>query len=469
MSSFPITVTLQRSNKENSKPYYTKRVSCEGDTVTLTPDDYAAGHSLYALVPRFVVAYPVYAATSVDAHNDFPQYKRWTDGLTNDFGVKLGKNSSVAAWDNLWGSTGFHFHGVVWTGQNKAITFTGDDRAMNNVSLDLGGPTMASGGSGVAITSFRNSIGQDFGQHFFSIGLDGSVNILKILAPDEVTNKPGETTTIAPAGSAMTVGGGSICVVYSWLENFKDDIWDAWWVSPDGHLTHSQFHGTSTIAPKVWGRTKVWHSDDQVTALTGESLRDRWGGMQDSTDTIVWFVAKHGTGQKGILYQTTRVDGEVSTAEVQQDDSECYVAPGSGISSEVSNKGPIVAWITAEGAVMTLLQDFKVENDPVFKQIAPPGSAALESTVRIGGAFIWWFGPNYELMAAYSENRFQQDIEYKDITWSTWEVLPAGVGRKGKDSIATGGGNGNSVWFAGADDLAHNIYLDDSDQFDQYI
>ncbi|KAF3133660.1 hypothetical protein TWF703_006717 [Orbilia oligospora] len=439
MSTFPITV--RRTTKDNAKPYYTKRVSCDVDALVLTPEDYAAGHTDYALVPRYVFAYPVLTPASVDAHIGFEPYKAWTDGLINDFGVKLGKNTSLARWSNTWGSVGYFFNGVVWTGQNGAIAFTGDGQPCNHVVLDLGDAKMASGGNGTAITSPFN--GMEDPQKSFFIGEDESVNILRILLPEHDTYNPGETTTVAPAGSAMTIGGGSVCVVYRSFDSFKGNCWEAWWVSPDGHLSHVQCLGAPQTSPKTWGRTKVWHDDDRVSALT------------------------HGTGQKGNLYQSSRVAGEVSTAEVQQDDSECFVAAGSGISSERSDNGPIVVWITADGAVMALLQDFKFENDPVFNQIARPGSAALESTVRLNGPYIWWFGPNHELMGAYSSNRFQEGVEWKGVTWSTWEVLPAGVGRKGKDSIASSEYPG-AVWFAGVDDLPYSIFLDDSNQDDMW-
>ncbi|KAF3173326.1 hypothetical protein EYR41_009955 [Orbilia oligospora] len=418
-----LDIQLQRTTKDNAKPYYTKRVS--------------SGHTTYALVPRYVFAYPVLAPASVDAHVGFESYKAWTDGPINDFGVRLGKNTFLARWSNTWGSVGYFFNGVVWTGQNGAIASTRDGRPCNYVVLDLGDAKMASRGNGTAITSPFN--GMEDPQKSFFIGEDGSVNILRILRPEHDTYNPGETTTIAPAGSAMTIGSGSVCVVYHSFDSFKGNCWEAWWVSPDGHLSHVQCLGAPQTFPKTWGRTKVWHDDDGVSALTVQSLKVYVYGSEpgDNSDFIMWLVAKHGTGQKGNLYQTSRVAGEVSTTEVQQDDSECFVAPGSGISSERSDNGPIVAWITADGAVMTLLQDFKVENDPVFNQIAPPGSAALESTVRLNGPYIWWFGPNYELMWAYSSNRFQEGVEWKDVTWSTWEVLPAGVGRKGKDSIAS--------------------------------
>ncbi|EGX45697.1 hypothetical protein AOL_s00140g13 [Orbilia oligospora ATCC 24927] len=66
-----LDIQLQRTIKDNAKPYYTKRVSCDVDALVLTPEDYAAGHTAYALVPRYVFAYPVLAPASVDAHVDF--------------------------------------------------------------------------------------------------------------------------------------------------------------------------------------------------------------------------------------------------------------------------------------------------------------------------------------------------------------------------------------------------------------
>ncbi|KAF3159054.1 hypothetical protein TWF788_004040 [Orbilia oligospora] len=405
-----LDIQLQRTIKDNAKPYYTKRVSCDVDTLILTPSDYVAGREIYALVPRYVFAYPVLAPASVDAHVDFELYKAWTDGTINDFGVKLGKNASLAPWSNTWGSVGYSFNGVIWTGQNGAIASTGDNRPCNHVVLNIGDATVASGGT----------------------------------------------------------GGGSVCVVNHWFASTKEDCWDAWWVSPDGHLSHVQCLDAPQTFPKTWGRTKIWHDDYRVSALTAESLR-MYGEnpYKNTSDCIIWFVAKHGTGQKGTLYQSSRIDGEVSTAEVQQDDSECFVAPGSGISSEkIMDTGPTLAWITPDGAVMSLQQDFKVENDPVFNRIAPPGSAALESTVCLSADFVWWFGPNYELMVAHITNR-KDAAEWKDVTWTIWEVLPAGVGRKGKDSIVRCD-DLMTIWFAGADDVPHSIFLDDTNQFDMW-
>ncbi|KAK6503899.1 hypothetical protein TWF481_008900 [Arthrobotrys musiformis] len=224
---------------------------------------------------------------------------------------------------------------------------------------------------------------------------------------------------------------------------------------------HLESHGAPQTAPKAWGssRVKVWHDDEQVSAITGQSLLPLDSPPMDVAGTIIWFVAKHGTGNKGILYQSTRVGGETSTDAVLQEDSECYVSPGCGLSSEKADNGPVVAWITADGAVMTLQQDWKAENDPLFNQIAPAGSAALNSTVCLSGGTIWWFGPNWELMGAYSSKRFDSTIAWNDLEWTVWQQLPAGVGRKGKDSIVSAESR-ETIWYAGADDMAHSLSID---------
>ncbi|KAK6342304.1 hypothetical protein TWF718_007707 [Orbilia javanica] len=454
-----LDIQLRRKLKD-AAPYFTKRVPCQDESLTLTPEDYAPGYSQYALIPRYVSACPVLAPTEAEPHRQLPFYKQWTDRPVGNFEALLGKNASLASWGNRWGTVGYHFSGVAWTDQNTVVAYAGDQTVLNSNFMSLEAEGVAGPPDGGAITRFWNSSEKN-AQKAFAIGSDGSVNIVRILAPNEHTYNPGSTTNVAPAGSAMTIGGGSICVVYNWLISSNDDVWDAWWVTPDGHIMHTESHSAPQTTPKILGRVKVWHDEDRVTALTGQSLRQP-NSKDKNADVIMWFVAKHGTGLKGNLYQSSRIGDETTTTEVMQDDEECFVAPGSGISSQCWNKGPVVAWITPEGAVMTLHQDFKVENDPVFREVAPAGSAALESTVCLAGPFIWWFGPNWELMGAAAEDFYKSEVEYKDITWNVWEILPAGVGRKGKDSIVCGdSGPTRSVWFAGADNKPHSLELDD--------
>ncbi|KAK6503898.1 hypothetical protein TWF481_008899 [Arthrobotrys musiformis] len=148
-----LDITLRRGKEDT--PYFTKRVSSDDhDAITLTPEDYAPDHSNYAMLPRWVVAYPVLAPSYTDAHEGLPVYKRWNEGPVNNFGVPLGKDTSLAPWRNLWGTSGLLFDGVMWTGNNKAIASTGDSRACNHVSLDLGQASTTSGG---AITAWWSS------------------------------------------------------------------------------------------------------------------------------------------------------------------------------------------------------------------------------------------------------------------------------------------------------------------------
>ncbi|KAK6534052.1 hypothetical protein TWF281_005391 [Arthrobotrys megalospora] len=438
-------IEIQLLKDKYSPPYFTKRVRSSDESITLTPEDYGNGDPVPS-IPRYATAYRILPPITL---NPLPKYKWWNEyPLSKSPDVVLGKDSYLTPWGSYWGTVGYHFDGVAFTGDNKAIAFT-DDRyhvLIDDVSLP----------DGSALTPPVNWSGQGPNQQkFFSIGPDGSVKALSILAPDSSTYTLGPTSTIAGPGSSMTINGGSLCAVYGQDKNEYGGttyVWNAWWVSQDGHIMHAESHQDSSSDPKVWSsnRTRVWHDNDGVSAITGKPLEGK--------DALIWFIVKHGNGQKGILYQSSRVGNETSTSEVQQaDESECYVAPNCSLASDYWGRaGPVVAWVSPEGAVMALQQDRKLENDPVFKEIAPAGSASLESSICIDGEYIWWFGPKSELMGAFSPNRYDGDVKFEDLEWIVWEQMPAGTGRKGKYSIVK---SEKYLWYAGADDKVHRLFL----------
>ncbi|KAK6499894.1 hypothetical protein TWF481_010251 [Arthrobotrys musiformis] len=265
----------------------------------------------------------------------------------------------------------------------------------------------------------------------------------------------GEIFVVPDTKRALTHKSGSL------LCTGEDLHCDVWWISEDYKIYNSSVKGDEKRwpDPKVVSDVRVWHNDTDVSSLVGWS--DLNGRGEWSYE--IWFV-----GSRGTLFRTIREPcnildgtGESITSEFFDSSGDPqYVAAGSSLAFTKDDRyayGSTVFWISPDGAVKMICTTDDTRDPPAVIEIAPAGSAAPDSPLEFHDFgtecyFLWWFGPNQELIGAGVDQEFRDESR----GWFTWEQLPAGTGRKdGRSSISCH--SFDKLWYVGADDRVYYI------------